>query len=115
MIGETIRRRRKARGWSQQALADAAGISQNYVSDIERGKRTGTLDILQAIATALDLTLDELRQPLDSPAPTRQAESPEDRLKRWIAELSDIGEGLTPAEQTAVLDHARALRDRRGR
>jgi transcriptional regulator with XRE-family HTH domain len=32
-------RLREAKGWSQEAFADNAGVHRNYVSDIERGAR----------------------------------------------------------------------------
>lgn len=48
------------RGLTQQALAEQAGISPSYLSQLESGKRTGTAEVLQAIATALNLTLDDL-------------------------------------------------------
>lgn len=51
---------REYRGLTQQQLADVAGISKPYLSQIETGKRTGTTEILSAIAKALDVSLDEL-------------------------------------------------------
>ena len=48
------------RGLTLQELADAAGISKPYLSQIETGKRTGTTEILSAIAKALDVSLDEV-------------------------------------------------------
>jgi DNA-binding XRE family transcriptional regulator len=45
---------------TQQQLADTAGISKPYLSQIETGKRTGTTEILSAIAKALDVSLDEV-------------------------------------------------------
>jgi DNA-binding XRE family transcriptional regulator len=51
---------REYRGQTQQQLADAAGISKPYLSQIETGKRTGTTDILSAIAKALDVSLDDV-------------------------------------------------------
>lgn len=41
-VGELIYRKRKEKGWSQQELADRAGISQRTVSGLERGTRKGT-------------------------------------------------------------------------
>jgi DNA-binding XRE family transcriptional regulator len=55
-----IRVWRTYRGLTQQQLADQAGISKPYLSQIESGKRTGTAEVLQAIAQALDLELDDL-------------------------------------------------------
>ena len=55
-----IRVWREYRGYTQQELAEAAGISKPYLSQIETGKRTGTTEVLSAIANALDLTLDDI-------------------------------------------------------
>lgn len=51
---------REYRGLTQQKLAQAAGISASYLSQIETGKREGTTAVLQAIAHALDLMLDDV-------------------------------------------------------
>ena len=51
---------REYRGLTQQQLADNAGISKPYISQIETGKRTGTTEILSAIAKTLDVSLDEV-------------------------------------------------------
>lgn len=51
---------REYRGLTQQQLADKAGISKPYLSQIETGKRKGATDILSAIAKALDVSLDDV-------------------------------------------------------
>ena len=51
---------REYRELTQQQLADTAGISKPYLSQIETGKRMGTAEILSAIAKALDVSLDEV-------------------------------------------------------
>jgi len=51
---------REYRGMTQQQLAEAAGISASYLSQIESGKRTGSAEVLAAIAKALRLTVDDL-------------------------------------------------------
>lgn len=55
-----IRVWREYRGLTQEQLSQAAGISKPYLSQIETGKRTGTTEVLSAIANALDLTLDDI-------------------------------------------------------
>ena len=42
---------------TQAALAQAAGISKGYLSQVEAGRRTGTVDTLRALAQALGVTL----------------------------------------------------------
>ena len=51
---------RKHRGLSQGALANAAGLSQAYIAQIEAGKREGRIDAYKAIASALEVDLEDL-------------------------------------------------------
>ena len=51
---------REYRRLSQQQLAGAIGISRPYLSQIEKNKRTGTTEVLLAIAKALKVTLDDI-------------------------------------------------------
>jgi len=51
---------REHRGLTQQQLAEAAGISVPYLSQIEAGKRQGSAEVLAAIAKALGLALDDI-------------------------------------------------------
>ncbi|TCL91267.1 helix-turn-helix protein [Rhizobium sp. PP-WC-2G-219] len=55
-----IRTFREYRGLTVSDLAAAAGISQPYLSEIEGGKKTGSVDVLKRIATALNVDLDDL-------------------------------------------------------
>ena len=51
---------REHRGLTQQQLAEAAGISVPYLSQIESGKRRGSAAVLAAIAKKLGLSLDDV-------------------------------------------------------
>ena len=48
---------RKGRGWTQQDLAKACGLTQSVVARIESKKSVPTLVTLQKIVSALDATL----------------------------------------------------------
>ena len=58
--GNAVRIWRGHRGMSGKALAQAAGISPAYLSQIETGRREGPLDVMKRIAGALNITLDDL-------------------------------------------------------
>jgi XRE family aerobic/anaerobic benzoate catabolism transcriptional regulator len=62
LLGLRIRELRTAKGWRQIDLAEEAGINENYVSDIEIGKKEICLRTMLAVADAFDLTLAELLQ-----------------------------------------------------
>lgn len=51
---------REYRGLTATALAERAGIAQPYLSQIETGKRDGTVDTYRRIAEALRVTVDDL-------------------------------------------------------
>lgn len=51
---------REHRGMTVAALAEKAGITQPYLSQIETGKREGTLQTMKKIAGALGVMLDDL-------------------------------------------------------
>jgi len=43
LVGRNVRQRRIALGMTQEELAEAAGVSQQYVSGLERGDRNPTI------------------------------------------------------------------------
>ncbi|MES2344250.1 MAG: helix-turn-helix transcriptional regulator [Pseudomonadota bacterium] len=51
---------RQHRGLTQAALAAMADLSEGYLSQIETGKRDGTVESFKRIAEALGLTVDDL-------------------------------------------------------
>ena len=59
-LGQNLRRLRLAKGWSQEAYADEAGIHRTYVSDIERGARNPTIAIVEKLGVPLGVTASDL-------------------------------------------------------
>jgi len=51
---------REYRGMTQRQLGDVAGVNQAYVSQIEAGTRSGTVEVLKRIAEGLRIDLDDL-------------------------------------------------------
>ena len=52
-LGETIRRLREERGWTQDELAHRSGLHRTYIGGIERGERNVSLLNITEIAKAL--------------------------------------------------------------
>ena len=67
-IAANVHRIRKARGLTQAQLAEAAGIVQTYVGQIERTGRNLTIDVVEALAEALGVSVVELLTPEESEA-----------------------------------------------
>ena len=59
-LGMAIKVARIRRGWSQQRLAEAAGMHRTNLSEIEGGRRDVALSTQERIAKALEMTLGDL-------------------------------------------------------
>jgi transcriptional regulator with XRE-family HTH domain len=59
-FGEAVRERRKARGWTQEKLAERAGVSALQVGFCERGDNVPKLTLVLRIARALGVRPGEL-------------------------------------------------------
>lgn len=60
LVGENLRLIRKERGFTQEILAELAGIARTRISDIENAKNNTTLGTLEKVIDALEITPLEL-------------------------------------------------------
>ncbi len=60
LFGHRLRELRKERGLTQEALAEAADLSGNYISDLELGLKVPSLTILVRLSQALDVATADL-------------------------------------------------------
>src|SRR5947209_6663335 len=60
LLGATIKAERFALGISQEELASRAGLHRTYVSDVERGARNPSLESVEKLAQALELSVSTL-------------------------------------------------------
>jgi transcriptional regulator with XRE-family HTH domain len=56
ILALNLRKLRGQRALSQEALADAAGLHRTYVSSIERSERNVSIDNIERLARALNVT-----------------------------------------------------------
>jgi transcriptional regulator with XRE-family HTH domain len=61
-VGLNLQALRRARGLSQEELAHRADMHQTYLSGIERGRRNPSVRVLDRIARALEVDVEELVQ-----------------------------------------------------
>jgi transcriptional regulator with XRE-family HTH domain len=98
-LGEIIRRQREFAELSMRQLAAMAGISNPYLSQIERGLREPSEQVLNALADSLQLSADLLR---DTTEDGEQAQ----RTRDAIAADTD----LTAAQRRALIEAYEAMR-----
>lgn len=56
LVGSNVKAMRKAKGWTQEQFSVRSGISQQYISQLENGKRNPSVVMLFELAQALDTT-----------------------------------------------------------
>lgn len=66
VVADNVRQRRLQLGWSQEHLADLAGLHRAYVGAIERAQKNVTLSTLARIGAALQVQPAVLLHPSES-------------------------------------------------
>jgi len=96
-LGKNIARIRKLHNLTSTQLAELVGIKQPYLSQIERGRRSPSLEVLQKIAKVLDTTVSELLGEVPE-------QLPED-MKRLVATARE----LSSEQVDAIINVVREL------
>jgi transcriptional regulator with XRE-family HTH domain len=106
-LGDFIREQRESARLSLRGLSDRAGISNPYLSQIERGLRKPSADILQQIARGLAISAETLyvRAGILDPRDQDGTTSPTD-LEHAIRAAPDLDE----RQKQVLVDLYRALR-----
>ncbi|MBS9531976.1 helix-turn-helix transcriptional regulator [Mycobacterium sp. M1] len=59
-VGDVLRQARTGQGRTLREVSDAARVSLGYLSEVERGRKEASSELLNAICTALDVPLSEV-------------------------------------------------------
>jgi Zn-dependent peptidase ImmA (M78 family)/DNA-binding XRE family transcriptional regulator len=100
-IALNLRRLRKAKGFSQERLAEKSGLSRAAYRNIETGKSEPRVSSLQAIAAVLEVPLQQLIEPVRALSAVRFRSNKRMRIReqilvdvgRWLSDFGDI-EGI---------------------
>ena len=101
-LGEFIREQRRSSRLSLRKLSDLAGISNPYLSQIERGLRKPSAEILQSIAKALRISAETLY--------VRAGILDEDREHDLVAEILKDG-SISERQKQVLIDIYRSFTD----
>jgi transcriptional regulator with XRE-family HTH domain len=107
-LGKRVAELREDRGMTQKDLADRAGISVPFLSEVENGKRNISMGKLVSIADQLDTTTDYLARGTQSETRPRMAD-------KFPPELSDAAEeqGWSYADARTLLQVRELVHERR--
>src|SRR5216684_4279167 len=104
-LGQAIKVARTEQGLERKELARVSGISYPYVSEIEKGKKRASTEVLLPIAQALGLKQSELLERAEHLLERARADS----TQMGLHELASRAEQLGADDFNRVLDLARRL------
>jgi transcriptional regulator with XRE-family HTH domain len=81
-LGARIKELRKRLGISQEELAHRANLHWTYVSDLERGEQSPTVDVVNRLARGLGVSLAEFFSAFDQPYRIRSRRVRQDYKRR---------------------------------
>ncbi|MET9537286.1 helix-turn-helix transcriptional regulator [Streptomyces sp. NPDC006553] len=116
-LGEYLREQRRTAQLSLRQLADAAGVSNPYLSQIERGLRKPSAEVLQQVAKALRISAETLyvragildekeREELETRAVILADPSINERQKQVLLQIYDSFRKENAAEAAAAAAQA---------
>jgi transcriptional regulator with XRE-family HTH domain len=62
LVGKNFAQLRREAGLTQEEVQEKSGLSQQYISDLERGKRNPTVVTLEELASAIGVSIIDLLQ-----------------------------------------------------
>ena len=100
VIGQRIRNYRTAAGLSQEKLAELSGYHPTYIGQLERGEKNATIESIEKIASALNISLSKLFEQLGG----------QDTISRNIPlECYEFLSAKTPDEQEHLFNILREM------
>lgn len=87
-LGQRIAQFRKARGLTQQQLAEVLGIAQQTVAHYEGGRLRIAVALLPALTKTLEITVEELLE--EAPKAAKNKRGPASTLEKQIEQISQL-------------------------
>ena len=108
LLGAIIREQRELAALPLRQLAKSVGISNPYLSQIERGLRAPSEAVVEALAASMDLSVDELYRRAGYVEPPT---SPDDQTHSDLEDAIAAAPELTAAQRRAMAEIHRSFID----
>lgn len=99
-LGDVLRSERMRRGMTLRELSSEARISLGYISEIERGQKEASSELLASLCEALDLPLSEVLREVSDSIALEEARLALER-KVTSVEVPNVGARRTPGDVVA--------------
>lgn len=96
IIGDELRRRRQYQGRTLREVSTAARVSLGYLSEVERGQKEASSELLAAICGALEVPMSAVLKSVGEEAAGREAAS------RAVAGLEVEQRNVTTTQESVV-------------
>ncbi len=103
ILGARIKAERKRRGLTLEALAEKAGISRNYLWELEAGRKAPALGTLRELGAALNVSIDYLLG-VSSERRALQDSGADTWRDRQLERIMEVAEGLGDSELILLSD-----------
>ena len=105
-LGERLRYARKRKGYTQESLAAAIGVSRGVIYNLEKNKTDPQTIVLNAICSTLKINANWLLRGKGDMADTSEVS----QSAAVLSELYDIAKQLSETEQLYLLETVKALK-----
>jgi transcriptional regulator with XRE-family HTH domain len=114
LLGDVLRRQRQRQGRTLREVSSSARVSLGYLSEVERGQKEASSELLSAICDALDVRMSELmREVSDELALAELAQSaaatPSEPVKPVRPMLGSVSVAGVPPERVTIKAPAEAV------
>lgn len=109
-LGERLHTARKKNGYTQEALAEAIGVSRGVIYNLEKNKTEPQAIVANAICQLLKIN----REWLLHGTGEMEDRSEASQSAKILAELYEVAKSLSQEEQLYLLDTVKALKQRLG-
>ncbi len=106
-VGETLRDARNRQNRTLRDVSTAANVSLGYLSEVERGRKEASSELLASICDALDLELSDF---LDSVSRTMRTESLADKRAAVLANSVKTGMGGSNRDRRTAVPSMKSTR-----
>ncbi|MEO7981993.1 MAG: helix-turn-helix transcriptional regulator [Sporichthyaceae bacterium] len=96
LLGDVLRERRREQGRTLREVSSAARVSLGYLSEVERGQKEASSELLGSICEALDVPMSELLREVSDNLALAEAVSAVDQLEAYVVQT-----GTRPAPVAA--------------
>ena len=86
LVGMRIKSLRRGKGYSQEKLAELAGINAKYLSSVERGEENPTLDLFIRVSQSLKVDINEM---FNMEYESQPPQALRKKLQALVAEIKD--------------------------